>query len=248
MAPIKFEENMQERLESRRLQPSADSWDKLASRLDKAEKPNKNKFWFFGIAAGILLLVSTGLLFFQQGTAPEPEQTIVEVSNQEKSSENTDSNKPENLIDNPSEVIKESATEVVQSDSEKVQTSTTEKSQKLTTFSKPIKEEIAQVEKGSSQNLSSNSKEPSLITEISPIVETDITQAETTDDELNALLNSARMSIAQENGVKENVNVEANDLLQEIESDIQESFRDKMFEVLVNGYKSVRTAVADRNN
>ena len=35
MAPIKFEENLRDKLEERSLQPSANSWSKLSDRLDK---------------------------------------------------------------------------------------------------------------------------------------------------------------------------------------------------------------------
>ena len=42
--------------------------------------------------------------------------------------------------------------------------------------------------------------------------------------------------------------VDANALLQDVEEDLQQSFRSKVFEALQSGYESVITAVAERNN
>ena len=42
--------------------------------------------------------------------------------------------------------------------------------------------------------------------------------------------------------------VDANALLQDVESDLQQSFRNKIFEALKNSYETIKTAVAERNN
>ena len=62
MAPIKFEENIKEKLEQRSLQPSTNAWQSLEQKLNVDDKKrNKNKFWWFGIAASVI-----GLLFIIQ--------------------------------------------------------------------------------------------------------------------------------------------------------------------------------------
>ena len=38
MAPIKFEDNIKDKLENRRLKPSLDAWDSLSKRLDNQDK------------------------------------------------------------------------------------------------------------------------------------------------------------------------------------------------------------------
>ena len=46
MAPIKFEENIKDKLEKRTVMPSEASWSKLSQRLDGEEKRNKrSSFW-----------------------------------------------------------------------------------------------------------------------------------------------------------------------------------------------------------
>ena len=42
--------------------------------------------------------------------------------------------------------------------------------------------------------------------------------------------------------------IDASDLLQDVEADLDQSFRDKVFKTLKSSYYSVKTAVADRNN
>ena len=59
MAPIKFEEQLKDKLEKRSLQPSAESWAKLSERLDADEKKSKNPwFWWMGIAAAVIITLT----------------------------------------------------------------------------------------------------------------------------------------------------------------------------------------------
>ena len=41
MAPIKFEEQLKDKLEKRTMSPSAESWAKLSDRLDAEDQKNK---------------------------------------------------------------------------------------------------------------------------------------------------------------------------------------------------------------
>ena len=48
MAPIKFEENIKDKLEKRIIDPSVNSWNKLSDRLDKhKDGSNNKKIWWF---------------------------------------------------------------------------------------------------------------------------------------------------------------------------------------------------------
>ena len=65
MAPIKYEEDIKNRLDKRTIKPSVKSWDTLSQRLDSEEKKNNKKgFWWLGIAASVIgvLLVSNFFL------------------------------------------------------------------------------------------------------------------------------------------------------------------------------------------
>ncbi|NNF83490.1 MAG: hypothetical protein HKM99_12160, partial [Flavobacteriaceae bacterium] len=52
MAPLKMEEQMRQKLEARKINPSPEAWTKLNNRLDETA-PNRSKgpFWWMGLAA-----------------------------------------------------------------------------------------------------------------------------------------------------------------------------------------------------
>ena len=70
-----------------------------------------------------------------------------------------------------------------------------------------------------------------------------------TEDEIDALLNEAEKAIFKEKIKSANTQtVDADALLQDVEADLQQSFRDRVFEALKTSYETVKTAVAERNN
>ena len=70
-----------------------------------------------------------------------------------------------------------------------------------------------------------------------------------TDADIDALLEKAQREITFQTILKEDTRtVDASALLQDVESDLQKSFRNKIFEALKNSYETVKTAVAERNN
>ena len=69
------------------------------------------------------------------------------------------------------------------------------------------------------------------------------------EDDIDALLMQAQKEIRLNNLINETTGVvDANALLQDVEADLDQSFRSKVFEALKSSYNSVKTAVAQRNN
>ena len=69
------------------------------------------------------------------------------------------------------------------------------------------------------------------------------------ETELDSMLKQAERDILKHRLKNENSNtVDANALLQDVEADLEQSFRAKVFEALLNNYETVKTAVAKRNN
>lgn len=68
-------------------------------------------------------------------------------------------------------------------------------------------------------------------------------------DEIDALLNQAQKEI-QQNKIytKNSQTIDATALLQDVEDDLNRSFRKKVFDALKINYTNVKTAVAQRNN
>jgi hypothetical protein len=71
MAQNKLETQIKEKLNSREIQPSKMSWDRLDAMLSVAEEKKTKRypflsFQFIGIAASILVFLSVGLFFINQ--------------------------------------------------------------------------------------------------------------------------------------------------------------------------------------
>ncbi|MEH6408423.1 MAG: hypothetical protein V7767_14190, partial [Leeuwenhoekiella sp.] len=73
--------------------------------------------------------------------------------------------------------------------------------------------------------------------------------AQVTDAEIDALLKKAQEDIFKERMYNDQTNtVNANALLMEVESELDQSFREKVFDALKDGFLKAREAIVDRNN
>ena len=82
MEPNNFDKNIQQKFNSRKIEPSAQAWDRLDAMLTVAEekKQPKNYFWL-KIAASFILFTGMGYVFFQQNQKSETLQPTNEVVN-----------------------------------------------------------------------------------------------------------------------------------------------------------------------
>lgn len=68
-----------------------------------------------------------------------------------------------------------------------------------------------------------------------------------TDAEIDSLLRGAQQQILEDKIFRKDRSVDAMALLADVENELDQSFRDQIFEALKDGFLKVRTAVADRN-
>ncbi len=263
MAPYKLEDNIREKLEARELKPSADAWNKLESKLDATQPKKKTVLWYYVAASfiGILILAS---VFFSRNK-PEANNNFVEINTEKNILE-----KQPEIIPNNSET-NEIVTE--EGNSEKVEVikskSDEGKSQKLNSL-KPLphkkseidkkaenKEAIAKVTiKEKQQSLETvkeqTKAEDKLFNQKIDEVVASVKKLQENSTEVNAtdveeLLNNARQEI-QTQRILNNPKVDATALLQDVEWELEKSFRDKVFDALGEGFQKVRTAVTERND
>ena len=90
MAPIKFEEQLKDKLEQRKLQPSEQAWSKLANRLDNQEKKENRSLWWLGVAASIVLILAVSIPYFNNDS--ENTQPIIVDVDTKKEAPNDNSN------------------------------------------------------------------------------------------------------------------------------------------------------------
>lgn len=258
MAPIKFEENIKDKLEKRTLSPSVDGWSKLSERLDTDRKKSKNPiFWWLSVAAGLIIMIAVSVQFFNKGSVEEVVPEIVE----EHVKENPLENKKEPLNDSKSIelVVQKNAIEDEKSNSPVVKEPQIIDYKKVT--NKKSKTKLAENSESNKKN--ETNQEDKLKTELPELTKASILEnavadvlkdlkseeASVTDREIDSLLKLASKELFKDKLQKEtSKTVDANALLLSVEEDMGESFRSKVFDALKESYETVRTAVAERNN
>jgi hypothetical protein len=249
MAPIKFDENIKEKLEGRNIQPSSEAWNKLSERLDNQKKNGSSKpYWWLGIAAsiiGILLVVSQ---FLNNEIKVEASPKVVETPMLIKQDANT---QIANEVDN-SDIMKTEELEKVHetTNSTKLIINNTEEAIAVNTTEKVNKEEKDIIVKPLEIIEESLSFEDQQIKNVVAKVQSmEFDENTISDADINALLEQAQREIRLNNLINETTGVvDADALLQDVEADLDQSFRTKVFEALKLSFKSVKTAVAQRND
>jgi len=257
MAPIKFEENIKNKLEERTLSPSSETWSKLSDRLEAEEnKSKKSVFWWLSIAAGLLVMVAVSVQLFNQEDSNQIAPIVVEKSLIEETIENQKSDsKPKEaiqLVEEENEVEKENKLLPTKKESQIIDYKKVTKK----TFG-DNKTELATVNNDSltQDKLLYNETEELLREAQLKLAVADAMKTlksgntSVADNEIDSLLNIASKEIFKENLENETFQtVDAAKLLESVEDEMGQSFRTKVFEALKDSYDTVRTAVADRNN
>lgn len=257
MAPIKFEEHIKEKLENRTLKPSADAWGKLSDRLDNQQKnSNKKPYWFIGLAAsvvGILFVVSQ---FLNNETKIENNPQVVE--NPEVILQDSNVKLSDKEINEEGIKLVEEVTEInKQENSIKLQTEAITEYKNLDeTVAVTPKNEVKKEEKDLIYDKPINALKQNLSFEDQKINDV-VAQVQSmrndnkivTDADIDLLLEQAQKEIRLNKLINETTGlVDADALLQDVEADLDQSFRGKVLEAIKSSYNSVRTAVAQRNN
>jgi len=263
MAPYKLEDNIREKLEARELKPSTDAWKKLQIKLD-AEQPKKKTFLWYYVAASFVGFIILASIFYNQNNLEINNQIVnetVEQHNAEKQSE---------IIINNSETEEIATKENVSEKNEDLKPKKeANKEQKLNSKSlKPLPQKKSEIDKkventdaiakvaNKEEELPLKTKvqkeEDKLFNQKIEEVVASVKKLQKNKNEVNvtdveALLNNARREI-QTQRILNSPKVDATALLQDVEWELEKSFRDKVFDALGEGFQKVRTAVSERND
>lgn len=273
MAPIKFEENCKEKLEERMLQPSASAWSKLSNDLDSNDSKNKRgSILYLGFAASIAGVLFVINVFFNTSlnevVAPVLVETdrvtpkielkqhtnndqlrqgdFVEVSKENKLKRDTAVD--DILVKSKSGLTEKSSVSNIQNSGNTIITSVEEvagNAVETTEFGRDAKAQEYE-EKERIGLTFEDSKAMEVVNQIKTLQKENGT---VTDVDIENLLKQAEKDILRTRLSGETLRtVDADALLQDIEDDLDKSFRDKVFEGLKSGFKTVKTAVAERDN
>ncbi len=237
MEPNNFDKNIQQKFNSRKIEPSAQAWDRLDAMLTVAEekKQPKNYFWL-KIAASFLLFTGMGYVFFQQNQKSEITQPTNEVVNIKE----TPSNEVENNDNTEVIILPETQNELAiatpkttNSAIKKVskQNDNSKYKSKLDSYlaiTEKQKEVIIKNENKTTQQEQTNQK--STYNYVNP-------------ETLLAEVQGNKKPNGNTNTYKSTLKVNPNDLLNSVESELDQSFKDKA----LTKFKQAKSVFVNRN-
>lgn len=245
MAQNKLENQIREKLNAREIQPSAQAWDRLDAMLTVTEekKTKRFPFWFIGVAASVLVFLTVGLFFFNQGeTILIPNNEIVVAPENQKSA-----------IDNEKLILEEN--QVVSSDnqSEKINQKQLIKNKGVSINNqKANQSSIINHEKEIEYLVAGNVaavKDVPKVTSNEPIIvqpKKEITSKKSAYVDVDALLASAEKQ-SNANQKTDMINVDANILLSHADKEVESTFRERVINKISKNYQEVKSALANRN-
>ncbi len=257
MAPIKFENDFKEKLDKRTIAPSNEAWNKLSERLDAEESQSNNKgFWWIGIAASIIGILFAIFQFSKNDIEPnipvigENPEKIEEIESKPNMEQNIEVLELETVV----------ATEDLDEEKKKEEEKNIIIKQKTNLNSNQRPTQIANQQTSPKVNSEKDVLTPKQLDPISfekekaqEVADAIFTLSETTsgvtDASIDSLLKVAQRDILLSRMKNEDrALVDAALLLQEVEFELDESFREKVFKAFKSSYGSVKTAIAQRND
>ena len=237
MEPNNFEKDFRDKLNERKIEPSNKAWDRLDAMLSVAEenKPKKkSKKWFY-IAASFIGFLLVGTLFFNQN------KRSVEI--------------PENVV-TEKELQKETIVKPMVNDIDPVRNeiAVSDKSSKETVVKqqKNNPEATGPISDKTIKNESNQIAESSVIIKNNHQKQSQNNQTEIAEtskkENVDQLLEIAENKVlAQNQAKKAKVKINASDLLNQVDGELEFSFREKMITKVNKNFQEVKVALSNRN-
>ena len=233
----KFENKIKSEIESREIQPSPDSWKRLNQRLnDSAEYRTTKYHWIAAsvAAVGLLTLWLTqespvaNSIIVKPAVGENQNIAIIDSSLAKQNIKNDVVNKTENNAVIPIKITQSPQIQVAQVLPYVVGVGSNSEND-----SHPIELDVRD-EFGANQVTS--------IEEVSKV------KSSISDEELDALLNRYRNEVRREITDQKDISQKAKSLLAEVEKEMDQSFKNQIFDALLSGAKAVQTVYINRKN
>jgi hypothetical protein len=242
MEPNNIENQIREKLNSREIQPSEMSWDRLDAMLSVAEeKKTKRSFGWLYIAASILVFLSVGLFFINQKEEVSGIDNQIVTKEVEKNNEQNDS-----------VITKQNFTnEIANQQEEQVAVSI---DNKPLTINKKSSESFNQNNQKTGVNPIINKEKEIEYQATEVIAQKDmprIISQEKMEQPKKVVVNVDDLLASVEKNAKKEVNpkvkVNANSLLSQVDGELEQTFRQKVINRIGKNYQEVKVALANRN-
>ena len=238
MEPNKLDLEIKQKLDARTIQPSAEAWDRLNTKLDVVEKTKvkRNYKWIF-IAASFVGFLLIGTVFFTVFDTKIIDKNLPVVVLEQKMDMKT-SEEPEvnnesilpKLVQN--KMLKES--KVVTNNSIKKQSKQLSKKEDAVSIINQSKENNAIVNSAENSNYQVVSKNRYI-------------SAEKLLAEVSNAKSEANTSIKTIERTRNGIAVNPNSLLSNAEAELNQSFRETALEKLNKNYNAIKTVLVNRN-
>jgi len=253
MEADKFEKHIKSKLDTREITPSSKAWQRISTELKSEQAPKKYGYFWLDIAASVAVVIGVAVFYMvneEKTMRASPilvqKPSVVPIEKQE-----------EPTLKDANKNIKGLALEV------EIEQNANLVKQEIAAFTKNSKPDA--IEQGQEnavvfEDAQQESEAIELPTQLSQAVLNDKIadvmaqvqllelSAEVSDAEVDSLLRNAQYAILKEQLFKTDKTVDAVALLSQVEEELDQSFRDQIFQSLKTGFLKVRTAVADRNN
>ena len=221
----KLEYEFREQLNSRGIKPSEMAWNKLDTMLTAEEKKSKNRFYWIYIAASFVGFLFIGTLYFTQKENSIESQKSGVVIRQSI---------PTNKIENHSNKISSNP----ENNENRVVTITQKSGTKDNKILVLKKDSII------NKNYQNQVAEFSIINQKKEAIPSQ-TNAFTVDELLARVDKSARLNNQPNSNLV--VRVNASQLLEQVDNDLEPTFRQSVFSKVADNFKAVKEAVVNRN-
>jgi len=230
MEPNNFEKDFREKLNNRTIEPSDKAWDRLDAMLSITEnkKPKKKNKWLY-IAASFVGFLLVGTFFFNQKeqTIKVPQSVVVE-----------DNIKKDSVVKPALNSVDSIKTVIASSEQTSVQKSNNKEINNNQKSNATLKNESNQV--AESSIIIKNNQEKQSIPNQNQISK---------NENVDQLLVNAEKAVVAENSAKQKskVKINADDLLNQVDGELELSFREKVISKVNKNYQTVKVALANRN-
>lgn len=247
MEPTKFENHIKETLKGSEIKPSEAAWHKIKGQIKNDYKPKRTGYFRYGIAAGFIGILILSVLYFTTDNvalnqkvqvATKPSIPYVDKENEELLKAAV----PEE------EIVISAVEDPYEADEVKSVAVSKKESKRELVISEDAK--LANTEE--LQNITSEDSNELIDTKIAEVLarvtSLEENNKELTDLEVDSLLRQAQKEILARKLLNSDNTVNPSTLLSQVEEELDQSFRDQIFEKLKSGYNKVKTAVAVRND
>ena len=227
--------------------PSPGAWEKIAGQISVQPKKKGRKWYPLAIAASFVGILLVSILFFTSEPNKETQIQVVE-ENPGKTEVNHDvETRPIELTQK--ERLNVGEVEVAKSEPEPILPESRKEQVELPKSESVLAQQETKLPVEDERIKKSEGLIFQKVEEVVAQVEVmESLQNNVSDAEVDSLLRAAQKQILTDKLFTQNGSVDAMGLLAEVEDELDETFRDQIFDALKDGYLKLRTAVADRNN